>query len=224
MKFIRIKLFVCLVILIAAVSFSSCSRDPVADDPAIALTFDDGPDSLYTLQILDILKEKNVKATFFLTGRHIRAYPKVAERIVKEGHSVGNHTYSHLYISSSPDSLINSEVTVTQHLIDSCCGKNPKLFRAPWGAITPAQVTALERQGYRNISWNIDTRDFESTPAQIVDFVMKHQQKDGVVLMHSADYSDLQSRENTVKALPQIIDQLRSAYHYHFVTIDQLIK
>ncbi|MCW3072371.1 MAG: polysaccharide deacetylase [Bacteroidetes bacterium] len=224
MKFVRIKLFVCLVILIAAVSFSSCSRDPLTEDPTIALTFDDGPDSLYTLQILDILKEKNVKATFFLTGKHIRQYPLVAKRIVNEGHSVGNHTYSHLYISSSSDSVINYEILTTQHLIDSTCGSNSKLFRAPWGAITVQQVKNLELQGYKNISWDIDTRDFESTSEEIVNFVMEHPHKGGIVLMHSADYSDMQSRAETVKALPEIIDRLRSEYHYSFVTIEQLIK
>ncbi|MCW3104148.1 MAG: polysaccharide deacetylase [Bacteroidetes bacterium] len=224
MKLIRFKLFVCLVILIAALSFSSCHRDPPIEDPTIALTFDDGPDSLYTLQILDILKAKNVKATFFLTGSHIRRYPLVVKRIVEEGHSAGNHTYSHLYISTSSDSLVNSEVATTQHLIDSICGSNPKLFRAPWGAITDEQVQRLRQQGYKHVSWNIDTRDFESTSEEIVKFVMEHHQDKGIVLMHSADYSDRQSRAETVKALPQIIDRLRSEYHYRFVRVEELLK
>jgi len=220
----KFKLFVCLVILIAAVSFSSCSRDPQTEDPTIALTFDDGPDSLYTVQILDILKEKNIKATFFLTGKHIRQYPLVVKRIVNEGHSVGNHTYSHLYISTSSDSLVNSELATTQHLIDSICGSNLKLFRAPWGAITQEQLQRLSRRGYKHVSWTIDTRDFERTSEEILKSVMEHQQDKGIVLMHSADYSDQQSRAETVKALPQIIDRLRSEYRYRFVKVEEFIK
>jgi len=220
----KFKLFVCLVILIAAVSFSSCSRDPQTEDPTIALTFDDGPDSLCTVQILDILKEKNIKATFFLTGKHIRQYPLVVKRIINEGHSVGNHTYSHLYISSASDSLVDSELATTQHLIDSICGSNLKLFRAPWGAVTQEQLQRLRQQGYRHVSWTIDTRDFESTSKEILKFVMEHHQDKGIVLMHSADYSDQQSRAETVKALPQIIDRLRSEYRYKFVKVEELVK
>lgn len=222
MNLIRIRHF-CLLVVVVVICVCSCGKDPEIT-PRIALTFDDGPDSLYTLQILDILKQKNVKATFFLVGKHIKLYPKVVTRMVREGHSIGNHTYTHLYLANAPDSMVNYEVSSTQHLIDSLCSNNTKLFRAPWNAIKLSQASNIEHQGYKNITWNIDTRDYEHTTNEIVRFVIDHRRNDGIVLMHSADYNDVQSRKNTVDALPQIIDLLRDKYNYDFVTIDELIN
>lgn len=222
MNLIRIRHF-CLFVVAVVIGVCSCGKDPEIT-PRIALTFDDGPDSLYTLQILDILKQKNVKATFFLVGKHIKLYPKVVTRMVHEGHSIGNHTYTHLYLANAPDSMVNYEVSSTQHLIDSLCSNNTKLFRAPWNAIKLSQASNIEHQGYKNITWNIDTRDYEHTTNEIVRFVIDHRRNDGIVLMHSADYNDVQSRKNTVDALPQIIDLLRDKYNYDFVTIDELIN
>jgi peptidoglycan-N-acetylglucosamine deacetylase len=216
--------FPALLVFVAAFSFTSCKQDPSTEPPEIALTFDDGPDSLYTLQILDILKEKKVKAAFFVIGKHIRMYPEVVKRILQEGHSIGNHTYSHIYMASSSDSMIDYEVSMTQHLIDSLDPGNLKYFRAPWGAYTPVQMSHLEQQGYKNVSWNIDTKDYESSTEQIVSFVLEHRQKNGIVLMHSADYTDTGSRENTVRALPLIIDQLRDNYHYNLVGLKEVLK
>lgn len=212
-----------LLLLILFSFFYSCDKDPGTKPPRIALTFDDGPDSLYTVQILDILKQKNVKATFFLVGRHIKLYPAVVTRMVREGHEIGNHTYTHLYLANATDSMISREVEMTQHLIDSLCGNNNRLFRAPWNAIKLSQAKKVEQQGYKNITWNIDTRDYDQSKEEIVRFVIDHKKDNGIVLMHSADYNDVESRKNTVDALPQVIDLLRE-YHYDLVTISELAK
>jgi peptidoglycan-N-acetylglucosamine deacetylase len=213
------------VIICISIFFVTCSKDPITD-PQIALTFDDGPDSIYTPKILDILKEKNVKATFFLIGKHVAAYPKIVARIMNEGHIIGNHSYTHLYMPGASDSLVLNEINRTQHLLDSITGGLPyKIFRAPWGLINEEQKNLIRGNGYTYVSWNSDPKDFDiskNTPAIIVENVLTESTNNSIVLLHSADYNDLESRQNTVDALPVIIDDLRNKYHYKFISVNQL--
>ena len=121
--------------------------DTISKD--VALTFDDGPDPLYTGMILDILKEKNVKATFFLVGYKIKQNPQIAERIFEEGHCLANHTYTHIDLKKKSFKVIYSEVQQTEQLITNVCGESPKIFRPPWGHITNSEKEALENHGYK---------------------------------------------------------------------------
>lgn len=219
------RTFLVSVIICISLFFSTCSKDPITD-PQIALTFDDGPDSIYTPKILNILKEKNVKATFFLIGKHVAAYPRIVERIMNEGHTIGNHSFSHLYMPAASDSLILHEINRTQYLLDSITGGLPyKIFRAPWGFINEAQKNLVRSNGYTIVSWNSDSEDYEiskNSPAIIVKNVVTRSTNNSIVLLHSADYNDLDSRQNTVDALPIIIDDLRNKYHYKFISVNQL--
>lgn len=218
--------FAALVVVISLVSFTACRKDPSVAKSYIALTFDDGPDSVYTVRILDILKEKNVKATFFVTGYHARRYPEVLKRIHREGHLIGNHTYSHLYFPTASDSVIDYEVDETQRLIDSITGVSNRLFRTPYGFINDRQKKNLEKKGYRVVQWDIDPLDYNLVrtpgPQDIADRVLLLRKNNQMVLLHSADYSDRESRENTVLALPRIIDGLRNRYNFGFITVDQV--
>ena len=206
--------------------FSTCKKDPVVGDLRMALTFDDGPDSVYTVRILDILKQKNVKATFFVTGHHAELYPSVIRRIQNEGHLIGNHTFTHLYLPGASTTAMVDEVERTQYFINTySAAPSSWLFRPPYGFISKEQKHQLEIRGYRVVIWDIDPLDYDlsrSSPAAIADRVLLLRGNNKVVLMHSADYSDLGSRENTVLALPRIIDELRDKYHYRFVTMDQI--
>ena len=189
----------------------------------IALTFDDGPDPLYTGMILDILKEKDVKATFFLIGNKIKQNPKVAERIFNEGHCLANHTYTHIDLKKKSFKEIYSEIRKTEQMLVNICGKSLKLFRPPWGHITSSEKEALEKHGYKIVLWDVNSRDYKSgvTVKEIVDNVMQNIGDNKIILFHDSDYQCKASRQNTVLALPDIIQSLKES-GYNFVTIDKM--
>lgn len=131
-----------------------------------ALTFDDGPDDRYTLQILDILKKYNVKATFFLIGQKAKAHPDVVKRIVQEGHAIGNHTWSHPDLDKIGTVKVMEEISKTQDELASIIGYRPTLFRPPYGAVNPADLQAISDMGLSIVNWSVDTRDWAGTPTQ----------------------------------------------------------
>jgi len=188
----------------------------------IALTFDDGPDSLYTPLILDVLKEKKVTATFFLIGEKMKRYPEVTKRIFTEGHCMANHTFSHIRFLDKSITVIYNDLMQTEKLINSVCGNSQKIFRPPFGRITKKQNIRLLKLGFKIVLWNLDSKDYisGSTKDNIVNKVISEAGNDKVVLFHSADYSGKKSRMNTVMALPEIIDKLRSQ-NYVFVKVNQ---
>ena len=191
---------------------------------AIALTFDDGPDNLYTGLILDILKEKDVKATFFLVGNKIKENKKVASRIFTEGHCIANHTSDHSKLPGKSLGEMYKNIMKTEKIIDSICGKSQKIFRPPWGLITKEQKNWLSKLGFNTILWNIDSKDYsvKYNSEMIVNKVIREAQKNRIILLHSADYAGKQSRMNTVQALPRIIDILRKQ-GYVFVKVDEFV-
>ena len=115
----------------------------------IALTFDDGPSREYTAEILDILKEYGVKATFFVVGVNIEKSPDLLRRIVAEGHEIGNHTYSHPHLQKMDTATLAKELTRTDGLIQSITGLSPTLFRPPEGVVTDSVKTAAGDGGIR---------------------------------------------------------------------------
>jgi len=192
-------------------------------DKSIALTFDDGPDHFYTGMILDILKETNVKATFFLVGNKIKENPKVAERIFKEGHCLANHTYTHINLEKKSFKEILSEIQQTEQLLVKVCGESNKLFRPPWGHITNSEKLGLEKLGYKIVMWDINSRDYKPgiSVNEIVNNVMRNIDGNKIIVFHDSDFRSKASRENTVRALPEIIGSLK-ALGYNFVTVDKM--
>ncbi|MGC4378904.1 polysaccharide deacetylase family protein [Fictibacillus sp. Mic-4] len=186
----------------------------------IALTFDDGPDDRYTPQILDILKKKHVKATFFVIGKQAKDYPNVLERIYKEGHAIGNHTWDHPHLPDLTNQQFTKEVASTSEQIEKVIGFKTNLFRPPFGEIKDGQLAWLKSHGYHSINWTIDTVDWNGAPAKkIVSTVTRSATPGAIVLQHSYH---AEGDFETVKALPQIIDQLR-AKGYTFVTVPTLL-
>ncbi|MGB9877262.1 MAG: polysaccharide deacetylase family protein, partial [bacterium] len=125
----------------------------------IYLTFDDGPEGDFTLKVLDLLRDWGAKATFFVCGKNCEIFPHILKREVEEGHSIGNHTYSHnrllVYLG-----LIKGEVERTRRIICELTGREVNLFRPPWGVMVPWLRWYLIREGYRLVFWDIDTRDW----------------------------------------------------------------
>lgn len=175
----------------------------------VALTFDDGPDSKYTPKILDILKENKVKATFFLVGKNAEKYPDIVKRIVKEGHTLGNHSWDHSKLTELTSEQISEEIAKTDRVLKSVTGHVPTLFRAPYGAVNKKVEADVAASGHKLASWSVDTRDWDGTSvAGIMEYVKKQTKPGGIVLQHSAGGKN-SNLDNTVEALPELIDYLR---------------
>ena len=194
--------------------------------PSVALTFDDGPDPAYTGMILNILKEKNVKATFFCVGNKLKKYPKVAKRIIDEGHTIANHSTDHSNIAKKSFKDAFKNIMKTEGIIDSMFGSSQKLFRPPWGKITKEEKDSLYAHGFKVILWNVNSKDFADhkySPYMIVDIVLHETKDNDIILFHDSDYKGKASRMNTVIALRQIIDVLR-AKGFDFKKAEDLIN
>lgn len=196
------------------------------DLPVVALTFDDGPDPAYTPQILDILREKDVRATFFMVGRHVEAYPEIARRIVAEGHDIGNHTYTHRSLVPLGPERTGYEIERAEEAITAVTGGRSYLLRPPRGLYSASAMEESRKGQYTMVLWSLSPRDWAgATATDIVRSVLAHTKNGEIILLHdsgsliSASGGD---RRNTVKALPEIIDGLR-ARGYEFVTMNEMI-
>ena len=180
----------------------------------VALTFDDGPDPEWTPEVLDILKAANVKAAFFLVGANAEKYPGLVRRIVAEGHEIGNHTYYHPNLALCWPEHIRLELNATQLLLETITGRSTTLFRPPYAADTsPSKISELiplqiaQDLGYLVVLENIDPQDWAQPGADIIVQRTKQQRHDGsIILLHDAGGD----REQTVEALPRILDYLHT--------------
>jgi peptidoglycan/xylan/chitin deacetylase (PgdA/CDA1 family) len=182
----------------------------------IALTFDAGP-SENSARLLDILKEKQVPATFFLLGkRHIEKYPELVERMAAEGHEVASHTWDHKILTRIPPAQIRDELERTDSAIERITGKRPTLMRPPQGR-TDDEVHKICRElGLAEVLWSVTAKDYATTDsALITKRVLAQATRDGIILLH-----DLY--QGTVPAVPGIIDALKER-GYVFVTVPQLL-
>jgi peptidoglycan-N-acetylglucosamine deacetylase len=174
----------------------------------VALTFDDGPSPTYTPQILDILERFDVKATFFAVGTMIERFPAVFRRVVREGHSIANHTYAHPIggsFADRPRAEIRSEMDRMQRLLQSF-GVRPVGFRPPGGSWSDFVRDEAEKRGMRTILWGVDSRDWlRPTAQQLVRRVLADARPGSIILLHDGGGD----RSATVKALPAIIRGLR---------------
>ncbi|MGO4271035.1 polysaccharide deacetylase family protein [Paenibacillus sp. TAF58] len=190
------------------------------DEKVIALTFDDGPHPEYTAQILELLKQYEAKATFFVVGNKVKLYPDVLNQTIREGHEIANHTYTHAYLSKKNN--IKKEINQTEELIYDTTGKRCLLFRPPGGFYNERLVAAVRAEGYKMImwSWQLDTKDW-STPGvnKIVDRVLKNATNGNIVLFH--DY--IEGPTQTIAALKIILPELKNR-GYQLVTVSQLLN
>ncbi|MBC9785210.1 polysaccharide deacetylase family protein [Heliobacterium chlorum] len=195
----------------------------VSDKRYVALTFDDGPDNFYTPRILDILREKGVKATFFIVGKQANTFPEVLRQIAQEGHAIGNHTWDHPKLTNLSTVEAVNEIQLTENEIHRITGLKTKLFRTPYGSINGTIITELQNLGYKVIEWSIYSRDLKGkTKHQILDVVNKEVTPGSIILQHCK--ATIPGQLNAaVEALPEMIDLLRSQ-GYEFVTVDTIIQ
>ncbi len=197
-------------------------RQGPSEHKVAALTFDDGPDRLYTPQVLDVLASKGVTATFFLIGNRVDEYPEVARRIISEGHLIGNHSYSHPVIQkASGTNGLQSQLCAAEEAFARAGVTGSGLFRPPYGAISPNLVEQAASLGYRVALWSIDSLDWRGLDRDtVVGKVMEMVAPGAVILQHSSGGPG-EDLSGSVQALPIIIDTLRER-GYTFTTMDKL--
>ncbi len=186
--------------------------------PEIALTFDDGPDSYYTPQILDILWRYGVKATFFCLGRQVAAYPYIVRREHEAGHVIGNHTYTHANLALLSTSDILLQLNQTLDAIQEVIGLRPMFFRPPYGSLSIQVLTQVYHLGITTVMWNDKAEDW-AKPG--VDFIVRRildLSNGAIILMHDGGGD----RSQTLAALPTIIEGLQDR-GLRFVTIQQMV-
>ncbi|TYP57384.1 polysaccharide deacetylase family protein [Thermosediminibacter litoriperuensis] len=189
----------------------------------VALTFDDGPDSVYTPQILDVLKQHNVKATFFLIGKRAELFPGVVKRMVREGHVVGNHTWSHPNIMKMDNKAMVQEIMKAEEVLSKLAGYRPALFRSPYGSIDEARVKEIEKLNYKIVAWNVDSLDWKSlTAEQVRANILENVREGSIILQHSAGSKE-ENLAGSVAALEDVIVTLKKE-GYRFVTVPELLK
>ncbi|GIP23293.1 N-acetylmuramoyl-L-alanine amidase [Paenibacillus sp. J22TS3] len=191
------------------------------DGKQVAFTFDDGPDTIATPKILDILKENKIKATFFILGNRAKSHPELIRRIVDEGHAIGNHSWSHPNFDKTPMNEAMKEIEDTQDVIEDAAGVRPILFRAPYGALPKDKLNAINKMNLAVIGWTVDTLDWTGVSSnKILSLVHKQLRPGGIVLQHSANGK--KHMANTIEALQQMIPELKEK-GYTFVTVPQLL-
>ncbi|KGA99058.1 polysaccharide deacetylase [Alkalihalobacillus alcalophilus ATCC 27647 = CGMCC 1.3604] len=188
----------------------------------VALTFDDGPDQHYTPIVLDILKEKGVHATFFVVGQQVMISPTIMQRIVDEGHGIGNHSWGHPNLKELWSSEVREEIQLTQETLQKTVGRAPMLFRPPYGSYTKAETVIFNELGIKNTLWSVDTLDWSGQGAeQILDTVHRQVFPGAIILQHNFQ-ADEPLLDGSVEALPKMIDELREK-GYKFVTLQTMI-
>lgn len=185
----------------------------LAERKKIALTFDDGPCAGCTDQLLDGLKKRNVKATFFLIGKNAENHPKLVQRIYEEGHLIGNHTYSHVEITKVSDEEAIQELQKTNQIIWKITGEHVQYMRPPFGAWQKELESRLE---VLPVLWTVDPLDWTTENVEeIVNKVVTETKENDIILLHDC-------YKSSVEAALRIIDDLQKE-GYEFVTVDQLL-
>jgi peptidoglycan/xylan/chitin deacetylase (PgdA/CDA1 family) len=214
-----ITLFLTLAILLSFVSAFDVIYSWHDNKKEIALTFDDGPHPRYTPEILEILREYGIKATFFVIGQNIEWYDGIIQMEFDEGHEIGNHTYSHLNLKTLPYSEVCAEIEEAEALIGEKIECRPRLLRPPGGMLGDDLVRAARDENYTLVCWSIDTLDWAHTSAEKMALnVISNVSGGDIILMH--DYTS--GGAHTVEALEIIIPKLKEM-GYEFVTVSELI-
>ena len=180
----------------------------------VALTFDDGPGEATPL-ILDTLRQAGVHATFFLCGQNAERFPEYARRIAEEGHEIGNHTYSHPRLLWKTPGKIAWEIERAQNVIAHRTGKEPRLFRPPYGLRWFGLFRILQNRGMTAVMWSVNGTDWKLPAAEIRRRVLHGVRPGAIVLLHDGvPPAESGDRKATAEALGDIIRALASRYRF----------
>jgi len=184
----------------------------------VAMTFDDGPHPSLTPKLLDILKQRNIKCTFFVIGRSAKTYPQIIRRMIAEGHEVANHTWTHASLTSRSDAQIRSELQQSEDALFAAANYRPHLIRPPYGAInTRIKNFMFSEFGYSTIMWSVDPQDWRRPGVSVVTSRLVNGAHPGAIMLAHDIHPP------TIEAMPAVFDQLL-AKGYQFVTVSQLMN
>jgi len=187
--------------------------------PEVALTFDDGPNPYYTQQVLAVLQQYGIKATFFCIGRQVAQYPSLVKQEYAAGNVIGNHTWSHADLTKLSSDAILTQINATSDAIQQAVGVRPTFFRPPYGVINANVLTQANQLGLTTIIWNDEARDWTTPGISVISSRILGLAGDGaIILLHDGGGN----RSQTVAALPTIITSLRQQ-GYTFVTLPQMV-
>jgi peptidoglycan-N-acetylglucosamine deacetylase len=201
------------VILPGKHSYTSCNVQGMY----IAMTFDDGPSAQLTPKLLDILKERGIKATFFVVGRNVAEYPDIVRRMADEGHEVANHSWSHPALTKLGAESLRKQIESTNEVIAKTTGKRPVLMRPPYGATSAILNKRLSEQfGLKVILWSVDPLDWKYRNSnRVYNTITQNTQPGSIILVHDI-------HATTVAAMPATLDALLGK-GYKFATVSELI-
>lgn len=187
----------------------------------IALTFDDGPNDPHTLNLLEILAKHNVRTTFFLIGRYVQQRPDIVREIAKEGHVIGNHTFTHPLLTLQSAARIRKEIRDCGQAITDAVGEHSTLFRPPWGARRPGVFHLVRALGLEPVMWNVTGYDWNAPPAVEIEKKVSRQMRGGdVILLHDGGHKAMGAdRLQTVIATDLLIRRYKDQ-GYEFVTVN----
>lgn len=216
---------VALVILISSVVYVQAygKKKPVyevqTDKKIVALTFDISWGNKTPMPVIEILKENDVKCTFFLSGPWVKQYPEIAKQIKADGHEIGSHGYRHINLSNLSKTEIKEEVSKAHKNIKEVTGVDANLIRTPNGDYNDQVIEAMEEINYTAIQWSTDSLDWMNPGVNtIIERVSKRAHPGDIILMHASD-----TCKQTAEALPTVIKNLKEQ-GYEFVFVSDLLK
>lgn len=187
------------------------------NEPVIAITFDDGPHPTLTPQLLDMLKQRGIHATFFVIGSMAKEHPEILQRALREGHEIGNHSYTHPNLGKMSDDGVRRELTGTKDVITNAISRPVTLMRPPYGSITNVQKKLVHGDlGYKIILWDVDPLDWKDrNSASVSRRILEGTHKGSIILAHDI-------HKTTVDAMPTVLDGLL-AKGFRFATVSELL-
>ena len=191
----------------------------------LARTYDDGPNDPHTYRLLEVLARHKVHATFFLIGQFVRQRPEIAREIVKAGHVVGNHTFTHPLLTLKPAADVRKELSDCNAALADALGQPPSIVRPPFGGRRPAVLRVARELGLEPIMWNVTGYDWDAPPAAVIEKKVSSRINGGnVILLHDGGHKQMGAdRSQTVLATDHLIARYKSE-QYEFVTIQQMME
>jgi peptidoglycan-N-acetylglucosamine deacetylase len=186
----------------------------------VAITFDDGPNPVYTPQVLEIFSEAKGKATFFMIGEQMRNHPEVVKQVAAGGHQVGNHTYTHPKLSQLNTAECLEELEQTEKVIEELTGRKPVIFRPPYLDYNQDTVSLLQKKRYPMIgALNLEAQDWEQPGVEHILEKSRNAVKNGSILIFHDGFGD---RSQTIEAVRMLVSELTSQ-GYQLVTVSELL-
>ena len=189
----------------------------------IALTYDDGPNDLHTLRLLDVLTKHSVRATFFMIGRYVQQRPDIARAVAQAGHAIGNHTLTHPLLIFQSEAQTRAQMVDCRQVLQDAIGEHSNLFRPPFGGRRPSTIRIARDLGLQTVMWNVTGYDWTAPPAAVIEKkIMRQMRGGGVILLHDGDHRALGAdRAQTVIATENLIRKYRDQ-GYEFVTVEEM--